>query len=249
MVHGLTNELEKRHAIWIKKPVLRVVYSDIYARIISQCAQGKQILEVGGGTGIGKIFLPNAVTLDIVSSPWTDVVGDCHLLPFPDESLDIIVMVDVWHHLQYPIDFLNEAARTLRKGGRIVMAEPAITPFSAFFYKWLHYEPLELNVDPFIRYVDNPNRNPLFDSNQAIPTLLMGRYRHRLEQEIEQLSIIKNEHFSLWAYPLSGGYRSWSLVPSVLVRPLLKLERLLEPFVGQLIGFRLLAVFEKNKYD
>ena len=49
----------------------------------------------------------------------------------------------------------------------------------------------------------------------------------------------------LFAYPLSGGFRPWSLIPERLVEPLLDLEHYLLPFLGPLTAFRLLIVVER----
>jgi hypothetical protein len=50
----------------------------------------------------------------------------------------------------------------------------------------------------------------------------------------------------LFAYPLSGGFKPWSLIPQALVRPVLALEDALLPVLGPVMGFRLLIVIEKQ---
>jgi hypothetical protein len=44
---------------------------------------------------------------------------------------------------------------------------------------------------------------------------------------------------------LSGGFQSWSLIGEGVVRRLLRIERVLEPMLGRLAGFRLLLMIEK----
>ncbi|MCW8915709.1 MAG: class I SAM-dependent methyltransferase [Magnetovibrio sp.] len=248
MPDDLIDELSARHRVWSQKPVLRSIYADIYRRLLDNCTEGSCILEVGGGTGVGKNFINDGVSLDIIESPWTDLVADCHALPFSSNSLDNVVLVDVLHHLHRPVHFLNEASRTLRPGGRIVMVEPAVTALSYAFYKWLHYEPLDMSVMPLSDENGKSERNPLYDSNQAIPTLLFERDRVELLQNLDELQIAKTDYFSLWAYPLSGGYRPWSLLPSFLVEGLLKIERRLEPWLAKFCGFRMIIVLEKDKH-
>jgi len=75
--------------------------------------------------------------------------------------------------------------------------------------------------------------------------LLFGRYRQRLAAEFPELVVRQVRLLSLLAYPLSGGFKSWSLLPALLVAPLLRLERALEPALGRLMAFRLLAVVER----
>jgi hypothetical protein len=50
---------------------------------------------------------------------------------------------------------------------------------------------------------------------------------------------------SLFAYPLSGGFKPWSLLPAAAAGPLLTLEHMLEPALAPLMAFRLLAVMER----
>ena len=53
--------------------------------------------------------------------------------------------------------------------------------------------------------------------------------------------------FSLLAYPLSGGFRSWSMLPVSFVNPLLRWEERLLPFLGRVAAFRLLGVIEAEE--
>ena len=60
------------------------------------------------------------------------------------------------------------------------------------------------------------------------------------------LGIVKIEYLSFVVYPLSGGFRKWSLIPGFMINLILKLERLVPPFIAKFIGFRLLIVLERN---
>jgi hypothetical protein len=102
-----------------------------------------------------------------------------------------------------------------------------------------------MNHDPLAYVAPKPDRDP-FDSNQAIPTLLFGRRRACFYQEYPTLRVLKTQLLSLFAYPLSGGFKPWSLLPVRLSKPLLRLEDLLLPLLGKLMAFRLLAVVERQ---
>lgn len=241
-------KLAEHRELWERKPALRAVYTDCYRRIVAACRPGLT-LELGGGPGNFKAFADSerfdVVSTDIVSTPWLDAVCDGHFLPFADASFDNIVMFDVLHHLAKPLLFFAEAQRVLKRGGRIVMVEPAITLGSWFFYTYLHPEPVRMEEDPLAAGPPDPSRDP-FDSNQAFPTLLFGRRRNRFDLAFPDLHIRAVRWFSLLAYPLSGGFRPWSLVPGRLVERLLALERLLEPYLGRVLGFRMLTVLERS---
>jgi SAM-dependent methyltransferase len=231
-------------SVWSKKPILRVVYEDYYRRIASECVSGETI-EIGGGIGQLKDFIPHAISSDIQHSPMIDVVADAQNLPFRSGALGNIVMLDVLHHVEFPVLFFREAERVLRAGGRCIMIEPAITLGSTLFYRLIHPEPVRMSAAPFVEGSPNPDRDP-YDSNQAIPTLLATRDRRQFEKLFPNLELVKISWFSFWVYPLSGGFKSWTLMPEFLGRRILALEKRIESAFGRFLGFRTMIVIEKR---
>jgi SAM-dependent methyltransferase len=231
-------------AIWNAKPSLRAVYADIYRRMLAKTVLGP-ILEIGGGSGNFKATVPNAISSDIVLAPWLDVVCDAQRLPFADSSYANIMMIDVLHHIENPVRALAEARRILRPGGRLIACEPAITPISSIFYRLMHPEPVDMSANPLTEGQITTGRDP-FESNQAIPTLLVGRYRDELKQAVPGLDLASVDRLSFLAYPLCGGFQRWSLLPLVMANPLLALEWKLRRLLGHLAAFRLLVVYEKR---
>jgi SAM-dependent methyltransferase len=234
--------LEHRR-VWESKRALRTVYEHYYREVVRACQPGRT-LEVGGGTGNLKGFMPDVISSDVQESAWLDVVADAQRLPFAPASFANIVMFDVLHHIERPRLFLEEAARILKPHGRVIVCEPAITPVSYWFYRHFHPEPVCLKVDPLARAKPTQSRDP-WDSNQAIPTLIFGRESQRLARLMPSLRIHAVRRFGFFAYPLSGGFRPWSLLPHWLVTPLLTIEHGLEGVLGPLMAFRLLGVIEK----
>jgi hypothetical protein len=125
------------------------------------------------------------------------------------------------------------------------MLEPGITPFSAPFYRLLHQEPVTMAIDPLADGRPDPTKDP-YVGNQAIPTLLVTREAYRFAQMFPGLKIAQIEWLSLFAYPLSGGFKSWSLLTPALARALLRIEDLVAPILGRLSAFRVLIVVEKT---
>ena len=86
------------------------------------------ILEVGSGTSPLKQFLPNIITSDVLDLDYLDLVFDCHeidkLDAIKDNSIDVITLTNVLHHLKSPIAFLNRAASKLKSGGKVIATEP-----------------------------------------------------------------------------------------------------------------------------
>lgn len=240
----MLTQLDSYREAWSKKRLLRRVYNDIYDRIASVCVEGRTV-EIGGGIGQFKSRFPLAIATDIQVAPWLDVVLDAQRLPFAHGSVSNIVMVDVLHHIEFPLLFLREASRVLRPGGRCISVEPAITWGSSLFYRLIHQEPVRMGIDPLLVGAPEAVRDP-YDSNQAIPTLLVGRERMRLEQLVPSMPVRQTHWFSFAAYPLSGGFKPWALLSDRMGTRLLSLEKKLEPALGRLFGFRMLIVFEKT---
>ena len=239
----LSDKLTDYRAVWNDKPVLRLVYGDIFERIARQCGPGPT-LEIGGGIGNLKEHLPELWSSDIQFGRHLDLVADGQRLPFPDGALGNIVMLDVLHHLEYPVSFLREAARVLRPGGRIVMVEPAITPLSYLFYHLVHEEPVDMSVDPLLEGAPDPARDP-YASNQAIPTLLATKYRRHLEARVPELKISAVEWFAPFVYPMSGGFKRWSLLTSSAAKAGLALEKSMEKWFGRGCAFRMLIRIDR----
>jgi hypothetical protein len=126
------------------------------------------------------------------------------------------------------------------------MIEPAMTSLARLFYNRFHEEPVDMNADPFVPVVVNPDRDP-FDANQAVPTLMFATpaARRRVEQAIPSLRVRSVNWLSLLAYPLSGGFKRWSLMPAPLVPAMLALEEKIPETVRRQIAFRMMVVLER----
>jgi SAM-dependent methyltransferase len=242
-VHADYERHNQHRALWARKPVLREVYSHLYRRITEQLVPGT-VLEVGGGSGNLKTYVPQILSFDIVWAPWLDFVADAQRLPVASHSIQNLVMLDVLHHIEFPRRFLDEASRVLSPTGRVIIVEPAVTPLSWFFYRFLHEEPTDMAADPWANGVPDASKDP-YVGNQALPTLLFGRHTEAFRRKFPELRVVSVDWLSLFAYPLSGGFKSWRLITPRLARMLLKLEDLLAPAIGRGIGFRMMIVLEK----
>jgi SAM-dependent methyltransferase len=240
---GFPELLQNYRAVWDRKPVLRTIYNDFYDRIAGACIPGPTI-EIGGGIGNLKQSLTDVIATDIQFAPWLDAVVDAQHLPFAPCSVANIVMIDVLHHLEFPVLFFREAQRVLHAGGRVIMVEPAITWGSTLFYRLVHHEPVRMSADILDDGQPNPDRDP-YDANQAIPTLLATRERERFHRLFQYLRIIQVDWFAMAVYALSGGFKNWSLISEQVARRLLRVERSIEAVVGRFGGFRMMLIIEK----
>jgi hypothetical protein len=71
-----------------------------------------------------------------------------------------------------------------------------------------------------------------------------GRDRRRRRKP--QRRLLHRPRLSPFAYPLSGGYRPWCLLPERIVEPVMRFENRLAPALGPLMAFRLLMVIEQR---
>ena len=240
----MSEEVLHRHrTVWQQKPVLRRLYEDWYGEIITWLVPGRTV-ELGGGTGNLKAHAPDVYCSDVVVLPWLDVVADAQRLPFQAESLSNLVLFDSLHHIENVSLFFNEALRTLRVGGRIIVMDPYLSWASWPIYRWLHSEPINCTEDPLTLKPVQINRRP-FDANQAVATILFERNQPRFQSRYPGFSIKHIRRLACIAYPLSGGFDHPSFLPEWLVPPILRLERTLER-MGWLFAFRMLVVIERR---
>src|SRR5262249_8235725 len=154
------------------------------------------------GAGFMSEFVPRLITSDILSLPTIDRVFDaCETLPFENESLRAIAMVNVLHHLPSCKAFFSEAQRSLAPGGRLSLIEPWTTSWSAFVYRYLHHEPFDPNAPDW----SFASTGPLSGANQALPWIVFSRDRAMFEEQFPKLHIESIRPIMPIRYLLSGG--------------------------------------------
>jgi SAM-dependent methyltransferase len=235
--------LHRHREVWKQKPVLRHLYAEWYRDIVSWLVPGRTI-EVGGGTGNLKEYASGVYCTDIIRLPWLDGVTDAQRLPFQSGSLANLVLFDALHHIENVSLFFDEALRTLKAGGRVIIMDPYISWVSWPIYRFLHSEPVDFAQNPLILRTPRPGRQP-FDSNQAISTILFEKELTRFQSRYPQFAVRSVRRIAFFAYPLSGGFEHPSLMPTWLVASMLNLEQKLEG-LGWLFAFRMFVVLERQ---
>jgi SAM-dependent methyltransferase len=242
-------ELEYQKRTWERKPILRLLYRHWYGKIVAGLAPAQPVVEIGSGCGNFKEFYPDCVATDVVSAgPWIDRIVDAHRLDFQPNSVGNLVAVDVIHHLQRPLSFLRQAEMILRPGGRLILCEPAVTPWSRIVYGLCHHEPLDMTWDAFglDALPPEPDAGHTF-ANGAIGELLFWKFRRRTLQCVPSLSLRSAVKFGFLLYPLTGGFGYRAYLPRAGFSQALNAEDLLlRPFASWLTGLRMLVVLEKT---
>jgi len=223
------------------KHILRRVYADFYGRIAASLANGPgqgQIVEIGSGAGFLTEHLPGLITSDILALPDIDLRCSALQMPFRNNSLDGIVMVDVFHHLGDAQRFLREAERCLKPKGKVIMIEPANTAFSRFVYANFHHEVFAPEAGwQFTSY------GPLSTANGALPWIVFERDREKFENLFPSFKLVQFQPHTPLSYLISGGLSYRQLVPNFLYPVIRGMERILSPFskiLGMFVTIELL---------
>jgi SAM-dependent methyltransferase len=188
------------------------------------------ILEIGSGTSPLKQFLPGVITTDVLDLDYLDLVFDCHeidkLDAIEDNSLDVITLTNVLHHLKSPLAFLNRAASKLKSGGKVIATEPYFSVVSTLIFKYLHHEPVDFRISKAeLDHVEGP----LASANIALPWLIFFRNREWLQCLNDNFDLMgfSTRPFSALSYMATGGISRRLPVPHFLYRMLFPVDLVL----------------------
>ena len=215
-----------------QKLFLKKTYLDFYREFQNAFpdTKSKTLIELGSGGGFLKEIMPEVITSDVLQLPNVDKVFSALSMPFADASVDAFFMVDVLHHISDAELFFKEALHCLKPGGKIIMVEPANTPFGRFIYKNFHHE----HFDPSGHWHLEAT-GPLSVANGAIPWIVFTRDREIFENKFPSLKILRFQPHTPFRYLISGGLSLRQLLPSFMY-PLVKgVEFLLTP-LNRLLG-------------
>jgi len=230
---------ELRRQTLRRKPFLRRVYGDWHSAIVRALPPGGgRVLELGSGAGFLEQRLPKLITSDVFPLRGLSLALDACALPFSRSALRAIVMTDVLHHLPDCRRFFRDAARCVRPGGRIVMVEPWVTPWSRLIYGRLHHEPFV----PDSASWEFPSAGPLSGANGALPWILFARDRAVFERDFPEWTVLSIRPTMPFRYLVSGGVSMRGLAPG-WAYPLVKgLEALLSPLDRYLAMFAVIVL-------
>lgn len=137
-------ELAEYYSLMAKRH-MRIPCRRVLSRIKAKGIEEGRALDVGTGPGIFPIFLSKTlpeirfkaidlspVMVDIARKNAMEAgidnkinfqVGSAYTLPCEDHSLDLLLCINTLHHLDQPVTFFNEVARTLKPEGSFVIVD------------------------------------------------------------------------------------------------------------------------------
>lgn len=236
--------LEGSRTKWEQSSGLRLVYRSIFADLMQYAGPGA-VLDIGAGVGFLKIDHPNVTTSDVVKTPFVDCAVSAYEIEASGRNWDAIVAMDVLHHLREPLTFLESASRSLKPGGRVVLIEPAATPFGRWFYRRFHHEPCLPGqlASPYRFEADDEEGN---FANMGMGWALFQRDRDTMEEQLEGmgLALLSVRYRDVIAYPATGGLSHRQYLPTWALKGLLGVERVLPQWLMRRMGLRMLIVLE-----
>jgi SAM-dependent methyltransferase len=230
---------EQRRTILKQKVFLHSIYLEWYKKLIDTLPSGQgACVELGSGAGFITDLVPELITTEILWSPNAKVILDGCVLPFADQSLKAVVMVDVLHHIPSPRNFLSEATRCLKPGGVVSMVEPWVTPWSEWVYKNLHHE----LFDPEAKAWEFKSSGPLSGANGALPWIIFARDNGIFVHEFPDLYIDVIHPMMPFSYLVSGGLSMRGLAPGWSYSGWRRLERAIENWMPRTAMFALIIL-------
>jgi SAM-dependent methyltransferase len=236
----------KNRNTYQNKKLIKIIYNNYYKKIKKNIyiSNNRKILELGSGGGNIKKVIKKCITSDQFKNKNIDRIENIYKINFKKNSISNIILIDVFHHLQFPSLALKEIHRVLIKNGRIIMVEPAMGYIPRIIYKIFHYEPNGFNLK--IKWNNIPKKIPSsneYFAAQSMPWRAFFLKKLNLKSKYKINCI---EPFSDFAFLLSGGYSYKALYPKILYSFINLIDQILTSISIRIFSARMLIVLEKN---
>jgi SAM-dependent methyltransferase len=236
----------KNRKIYQNKELIKIIYSNYYKKIKKNIyvSDKKKTLELGSGGGNIKKVIKECITSDQFKNENIDRIENIYNINFKKNSISNIILIDVFHHLQFPGLALKEIHRVLIKNGRIIMVEPAMGFIPRIIYKIFHYEPNGFNLK--INWNDTPKKIPSLNQYFAAQSLPWRAFFLKELNLRSKYKIKLIKPFSDFAFLLSGGYSYKAFYPKFLYSLIKLIDKILTSISIKIFSARMLIVLEKN---
>jgi SAM-dependent methyltransferase len=237
-------QIEENLRYWEAKPVLREIYRDFHrllARYLSDVPG--ETVEIGSGIGNIKEVIPRCVRTDIFPNPWNDRQENIYRLSMANSSVANLILFDVFHHLEHPMDAMDECRRVLQPGGRLLVFDHAMSVAGVLFSKFVHHERAGFLKSYRLRAdgaagIDAPR---YYADHANAQRILERRFEELLGLAWRKVAVVK---LPALKWLLSGGYRGPSLAASGN-NSLVNFAEKLGTLLPALSALRLLVVLQK----
>lgn len=223
----------------LRKKFLRKLYEQWYAEFIAEIKNlpNNTYIELGSGGGFFKKLAPQAICTDILELPTNDMTFSALKMPFDDNSVGGIFMIDTLHHIPDIEKFLSEVNRVLAVGGKMIMIEPANTLWGRFIYKNFHHEPFDVGGGWTL-----PESGPLSGANGALPWIVFERDKSIFKEKFPNLRTETVKYRNPLLYLLSGGVSFRQLLPDFMFPIINAIDSTLPKLCKQFSMFQIISV-------
>ena len=126
----------EEHADILSINILNIDRIKIFNDMVNGIGTGLQILDIGCGDGVisepliknghfvTAVDLPTVATSTHKCKVSSIMAGDAETLSFADATFDLVIASEVLEHLWAPENFINEAYRTLKPRGYLIIETP-----------------------------------------------------------------------------------------------------------------------------
>ena len=197
------------------KKSLKNFYIEIYQKyqkVLNQTPLNGIALELGSGCGFVKEVIPEIITSDVIPYNAIDKVVNATAMPFENNELRAIFMLNVLHHINNSPKAFEEFSRCLTIGGKILIVDQYPGIPSKWILKYAHHEPFQEHSQNW----EFASEGPLSGANGALAWIIFVRDRKKFEERYPDLKIKKITIHSPIRYWLTGGLKKWNLLPGSL---------------------------------
>jgi SAM-dependent methyltransferase len=208
-------------------------------------------VEVGCGMGVGKDFIRSDEFLltDLADHDFLDVPGvDAMQTPFESASLDFVVANNMIHHLASPMRFLDEMARVLKPGGRLLIQDINASLAMRAILRLMRHEGYSFAPDVFDPGVICTDPDDLWSANCAISNLLFDD-RARFEQQVPAFRIVYHRFSEFLLFANSGGVTAKTFfipLPERMLRVVGRIDDLLASTLPEIFALQRRVVLVRD---
>jgi SAM-dependent methyltransferase len=239
------SEIRRNCGVWERKPLLQAIYGHFYELIRQNITPVPgTTVELGSGIGSIKDLIPDCITTDLFPNPRIDRRENAYALSFPDASISNLILLDVFHHLQFPGTALREFERVVAPRGRVILFEPGLGILGRLVYGLFHREPLALrrSITWLAPSGFHPECAPYYAAQGNAWRIFV---RNEFPGRLEPWKVRRLQQLPEMAYIASGGFTKLQLYPGQMLSLIRRIEKLAARWPA-IFATRLLVVLEKG---
>ena len=133
---------------------------------------------------------------------------DAQKTQFESNYYDFVIAVNMIHHVPYPIKFLNEMHRILKKGGRLIIQEAYCSVIFQVITIIMRHEGFDFTKEVWNENQPMSDENDRWSGNIAIPHLIFDDVENFKKKFRDKFVIEHEKFYECFIFLNSGGVTS-----------------------------------------